>query len=305
MTQRRGWIWLFAGILMALIAGLLTFRTINEVSSSAESERSDSAPTIQVLVAAQNISARQLIDQSMVQIQKVPALLAPEGYMQSTEEVLFKMSNVPIVAGEIMLRQRLTDPTDPESPVLYQISENEVLISVPASAMLGQIGMLAVGDHIDIAYTVSYDFNIKEEEEEETTNAQPATTFLSLQNLEVKGLLRKQPPTDETAALLGPDALLLAVSPQDALVLKHLIDIGAPMDFFLRAPGNEALSPVIPVDSQYLVDRFQLQLETGQALAATQAFSRTNPLDIAAEITSAVEQINAATQAPPSSTDGQ
>jgi Flp pilus assembly protein CpaB len=288
---------------MALIAGLLTFRTINEVSSNAESERSDGAPTLQVLVAAQNISARQLIDQSMVQIQKVPVLLAPEGYMQSTEEVLFKMSSVPIVAGEIMLRQRLTDPTDPESPVLYQISDNEVLISVPASAMLGQIGMLAVGDHIDIAYTVSYDFNVTDEEE--TTNAQPATTFLSLQNLEVKGLLRKQATTNETTALLGPDALLLAVSPQDALVLKHLIDIGAPMDFFLRAPGNEALSPVIPVDSQYLVDRFQLQIDTGQGLAATQAFSRTNPLDIAAEITSAVEQINAATQAPLNNTDGQ
>jgi Flp pilus assembly protein CpaB len=303
VTQRRGWIWLFAGILMALIAGLLTFRTINEVSSNAESERSDGAPTLQVLVAAQNISARQLIDQSMVQIQKVPVLLAHEGYMQSTEEVLFKMSSVPIVAGEIMLRQRLTDPTDPESPVLYQISDNEVLISVPASAMLGQIGMLAVGDHIDIAYTVSYDFNVTDEEE--TTNAQPATTFLSLQNLEVKGLLRKQATTNETTALLGPDALLLAVSPQDALVLKHLIDIGAPMDFFLRAPGNEALSPVIPVDSQYLVDRFQLQIDTGQGLAATQAFSRTNPLDIAAEITSAVEQINAATQAPLNNTDGQ
>ena len=170
--------------------------------------------------------------------------------------------------------------------------------------MLGQIGMLAVGDHIDIAYTVSYDFNVANDEEE-TTDAQPATTFLSLQNLEVKGLLRKQPPTDETAALLGPDALLLAVSPQDALVLKHLIDIGAPMDFFLRAPGNQALSPVIPVDSQYLVDRFQLQIDTGQGLAASQSFSRTNPLDIAAEITSAVEQINAATQAPLNNTDGQ
>lgn len=304
MTQRRGWIWLFAGILMALIAGLLTFRTINEVSNGAESERSDSAPTIQVLVAAQNIPPRQLIDQSMVQIQKVPVLLAPEGYIQSVEDILFKMSSVPIVAGEIMLRQRLTDPTDPESPVLYQISDNEVLISVPASAMLGQIGMLAVGDHIDIAYTVSYDFNVNDDEEE-TTNAQPATTFLSLQNLEVKGLLRKQPPTDDASTLLGPDAVLLAVSPQDALVLKHLIDIGAPMDIFLRAPGNEALSPVIPVDSQYLVDRFQLQIDTGQGIAATQAFSRTNPTDIAAEITSAVEQINAATQAPLTSTDGQ
>ncbi|MCB0114337.1 MAG: hypothetical protein KDD84_09615 [Caldilineaceae bacterium] len=288
---------------MALIAGLLTFRTINEVSSNAEAARSDSGPTLQVLVAAQNIPARQLIDPSMVQIQKVPAALAPEGYLQSTESVMFKMSSVPIVAGEILLQQRLSDPTDPDSPVLYQISADHVLISIPASAILGQIGMLSVGDHIDIAYTVSFDFNVNNDDEE-TTDAQPATTFLSLQNLEVKGLLRKQSPTDDTTKILGPDALLLAVTSQDALVLKHLIDIGAPMDFFLRAPGNEALSPVIPVDSQYLVDRFQLQLETDQALATTKSLSQTTPVDVAG-VAGTVEQNNAAAQAPVNDASGQ
>lgn len=302
MTQRRGWIWLFAGVLMALVAGLLTFRTVNEVSNNAALARLDNTPTLQVLVATQNIPARQLIDQSMVQIQKVPASLAPEGYLQSTEEVLLKMSQTDIVVGEILLKQRLTDPTDPESPVLYQISANEVLISVPASAILGQVGMLSVGDHIDIAYTVSFDFNITDDDNE-TTDAPPSTTFLSLQNLEVKGLLRRQAPTEDSTAILGPDAVLLAVSAQDALVLKHLIDIGAPMDFFLRAPGNESLAPVIPVDSQYLVDRFQLQINP--AMTSSGAFSLTAPSAAISNITSAVEQINVAAQAPVNDTSGQ
>ncbi len=178
MTQRRGWIWLFAGVLMALIAGLLTFRTINEVSSNAALARLDNTPTLQVLVAAQNIPARQLLDPAMVKIQKVPAALAPEGYLVSTEDVLFKMSNTPIVAGEILLQQRLTDPTDPDAPVLYQLSANEVLISVPAFAILGKLGMLAVGDHIDIAYTVEFEFDINDQEESSKAKDVPANDYL-------------------------------------------------------------------------------------------------------------------------------
>ncbi len=102
------------------------------------------------------------------------------------------------------------------------MNANQVLIAIPATAMLGQVGMLAVGNRLDIAYTVAIDFN---EDEEGKPAESPVTTFLSLQNLEVKGLLRRQPPTEEGNALLRPDAILLAVSPQDALV-EPRVDLG-------------------------------------------------------------------------------
>ncbi len=257
MTQKRGWIWLFSGALLALIAGLLTFRTINEATTNATLSKLEEMPTLQVLVAGQDIGARQLIDESMIKTQKIPATLVPEGYIKEAVDVVGKISQMPLVAGEILLSSRLLSPTDPTSPVLYKMKSNEVLLAVPATAILGQTGMLAVGDRIDLAYTVAIDFD-SAVADAERQDAEPVTTFLSLQNLEIKGLLRRQPSTEETTSLLRPDALLLAVSPQDALVIKHLVDTGAPMDFLLRAPGNEALSPVLPVDAQYLIDRFQL-----------------------------------------------
>lgn len=82
------------------------------------------------------------------------------------------------------------------------------------------------------------------------------TTFLSLQNLEVKGLLRRS--AAEEGIDPRPDAVLLAVSPQEALILKYLIDSGSPMDLFLRSPENSSLMTVVPVDQQYLIDYFQL-----------------------------------------------
>lgn len=258
VTQKRGWVWLFSGALLALIAGLLTFRTINEATTNATLSQLEEMPTLQVLVAAQDIAARQIIDESMFKTQKIPATLVPAGYVKEAAEIVGKMSETPLVAGEILLSPRLFDPTDPNSPVLYKIKPNEVLVAVPANAILGQTGMLAIGDRIDLAYTVAIDFDTEVTEAEKQEDIQPATTFLSLQNLEVKGLLRRQPSTEETTALMRPDAILLAVPPQDALVIKHLVDTGAPMDFLLRAPGNDALSPVLPVDAQYLIDRFQL-----------------------------------------------
>lgn len=55
-------------------------------------------------------------------------------------------------------------------------------------------------------------------------------------------------------------AYLLALNPQDALVLKNLIDSGAKFDIVLRSPTSTELFNVIPVTSEYLIERFQLEI---------------------------------------------
>jgi hypothetical protein len=54
-------------------------------------------------------------------------------------------------------------------------------------------------------------------------------------------------------------AILLALAPQDALVLKHLKDAGGIIDLVLRAPDATQLFEVDPVMSEYLIDRYQLE----------------------------------------------
>ena len=54
-------------------------------------------------------------------------------------------------------------------------------------------------------------------------------------------------------------ALLLALDPQDALVLKHLRDTGAIFDFVLRSPTSNVLFDLEPVTADYLVDLFGLE----------------------------------------------
>jgi Flp pilus assembly protein CpaB len=266
MKERRGWLWLGSGVLLAIIAGMLTFRVVSDLASSAAVVNQTDSPTVPVIVAVVDISPYSLINTGMLTLQNMPTHLVPREYSQDLESVLGKMATSRIATGEVLVNHRLADPTDPNAPLLYTMNVNEVLVTVPADALLSQLNMLAVGNRIDIAYTAEVTIpeekllaaGVSTDDKEPGTPTQ--TAFLSLQNLEVKGLLRRA--TGEEALAQRPEAILLSVSPQEALILKYLVDTGAPMDIFLRAPANNALLSVVPVDEQYLVDYFQLYADS-------------------------------------------
>jgi hypothetical protein len=53
---------------------------------------------------------------------------------------------------------------------------------------------------------------------------------------------------------------MLAMNPQDALVLKYLIDTGGNFDIVLRNPNANQLFELEPVFDEYLLDRYQLDV---------------------------------------------
>ena len=56
-------------------------------------------------------------------------------------------------------------------------------------------------------------------------------------------------------------AYLLALDPQDALVLKHLKDRNAIFDIVLRAPTSNNNFELAPVYDDFLNDYFGLEIE--------------------------------------------
>lgn len=70
----------------------------------------------------------------------------------------------------------------------------------------------------------------------------------------------------QPAATLAPvpaqrgdtELVSLLVTPQDALVLKYLYEIGADLDLVIRAPGDTAYSLTEAVWSRYILDRYQI-----------------------------------------------
>ena len=90
-------------------------------------------------------------------------------------------------------------------------------------------------------------------------------TLNAIQNLEIAAMalppaLAGSPANakdDKSLALTNEEALLFAVSAQDALTLKFLKDSGAIMDVALRAPTSEQLLEAETVDLPYMADRYR------------------------------------------------
>ena len=113
MKQRRGWLWLTSGILLALLAGLLTFQAINELATAANVADQGNAPTVSVIVAAADIAPFVAVNTGMVTLMEVPATMAPKEHIANIEDVIGKMTLAPITLGEILVTPRLADPADP------------------------------------------------------------------------------------------------------------------------------------------------------------------------------------------------
>ena len=69
-----------------------------------------------------------------------------------------------------------------------------------------------------------------------------------------------QPQPTPKPAEITVKAYLLALFPQDALVLKHLKDIGANFDFVLRSPTSTDVFDLTPINSDYLMDLYELEI---------------------------------------------
>jgi hypothetical protein len=80
-------------------------------------------------------------------------------------------------------------------------------------------------------------------------------------------LTTQQPETTVPAAVpvqqRGDIELVsLLVTPQDALILKYLYEIGADLDLAVRAPNDTGVSITGAVWSRYILDRYQIPQET-------------------------------------------
>ncbi|MDI7275483.1 MAG: hypothetical protein QME94_05860, partial [Anaerolineae bacterium] len=89
-------------------------------------------------------------------------------------------------------------------------------------------------------------------------------TLTVLQDLEVAALIygsEGQQGGNEPQQATGapPRAILFAVEPQDALMIKFFRDNGAVADFALRSPVAEGPFDVEPVDGYYLLQRFKVR----------------------------------------------
>lgn len=265
MGRMRGCLWLLAGLVMALLAGVVGFMTLSRASAQ-RSANEGATPEVPVVVAAQAVPVRSALKPSDLIMRNLPVNAVPEGALRDVSEAVGRVILTELYAGEIVLRQRLVDPNlkSGDGRFALALTDDQVLLAYPASDLLSRSGMLKPGDRVDLLFSVEVDPNrsLSAVGARTAGGGEETATFSSLQNVTISAVVAGQPGSD--AATAAPQMLLLTLSPQDALTLKYLKDIDGVLDMVLRAPGAEQPYVTDPVDADYLIRRYRLPVEVGR-----------------------------------------
>jgi pilus assembly protein CpaB len=275
----RGCLWLTAGLVLALVAGVVAWLALRAAieGTGGVGEGVASGQELQVVMAASVIEVRSVLTTDNVLVRNVPADAVPEGAVPVLEQAVGRITLVDLYPGEIILAQQLVDPNviTGDGRLALVVAEDEVLMAVPAQDLMSRIDILKPGDHIDLLFSLDFpvdrglEFIPEEEGEGEGGTATGSggqqgdeqVTFNLLENIVIAAIVASETSGAQSGA---PQALLLTVSPQDALLLKYAWDAGGNPTIVLRAPGAEEPADTDPVDIDYMIRRYRIPTESGR-----------------------------------------
>lgn len=245
-ARKRGAIFIVFGVILAVVVGALVFLTIQNGTAAG-------VTTKEVVVAAQDILDRTVIQPGAVAIKKMPAESIPPGAYTKTSDVVGKMAPTKIYAGEIILSSKLVDSKG-QSGLSFTMTKGRVLITFPASNIIG-LGLVRPGDAVDVLVTYNPAKNRSAQQPQTQTSVPQSVTLATMQNLKVVTIGRQASAT-ESPTQQGQQqgqqpqitSVTFAVEPQDALTLKAMKDSeDLIIEVALRAAGDEDTYKTEPV----------------------------------------------------------
>jgi Flp pilus assembly protein CpaB len=270
------------GILIAVVGVALIglgILAINRVLRQSFTPPAQPTPIVEatsdIVITTHDMAVGTVLNREDVTMATVPVTLVPRDALQTIESALGKIITSHLIQGEMVLQHHLADPTNVSHDIGYIIGDDQVLMAFPASDLMSGLGVLQRGDTIDIFATMTLAVTpttttpvIGGTQQEKVPQL---FTFDAFQRIQLTAIVADVVTQSNTNAAQGeaqptPNpadvrvrAYLLALNPQDALVLKNMIDTGANFDFVLRSPTSTTLFDVSPVTEDYLVQRFKLQ----------------------------------------------
>lgn len=265
-----GYFWWVAACVSAVMAGLLTYSLLRPAASVATAP---AVTTRSVVVAAVNIPLRRSITSADVALRDLPENMIPAGAAVSLEQVVGKMSTVDLFANEPVLSQQMVTPDVVTQQVALSIPRGKILMAVPTQSRLIRNDLVRPGDRIDLLATVQL-----EPVGQQGGNPRAETVVL-LQDLQVHAIILPLAPVTNNEITSPTDpaiqqeqggvfhtadengqSLLLALDVQDALTVRHVLDIDGLLDLALRAPDDDSAFDSEAVDQFYLAQRYKLNL---------------------------------------------
>lgn len=269
MNRRQGWMLVALGVILALGTGVLVFFLLQQQQRnlSVEAQRmaaSQVVPAVAMMdlpVAARPLQPGTVITSDDVLLKSFPLDLVPVAAITSTARLENQTIIAPIGQGETFNISKLASSSG--GTISQQIPVGRVLFAYPVGDLFTQSNILADGDRIDVLITLAVPVISSTGTLATNTAATQGrdVTAYTLQNVTVFKVLRSNAdtPRSQTANAQQPTALLLSLTPEDALLLKRLRDSGSKIDLVLRPVTDRASADVPPIDNDVLISRYRLR----------------------------------------------
>lgn len=290
MSQRAriGIVILFVGLVLGGIGIYFLSQIVQQTITPPPAPTPLPPVTEQVVVAARDLELGALLRVEDLRLVDYAVEVIPRNAIRSLENVVGRYSTVPLVSGEMVLDHHLADPTNVSGDLAFILGDDQVLMAFPPNDLMSSLDVLQRGDIVDLLVTVNQEVRVVDEtgrqvvdeEGNKATESRPVT-FNAMQRLQITAIVADIVQNEEgrQTVLTGTvvegtpqpaptpvvteeqiRAYLLAFSPQDALVVKHLLDTGATFDIVLRSPTSTETFDLLPVMPEFLLDKYQLEL---------------------------------------------
>ena len=262
--KRRNWIWFVASALLAVLAGVLAIYFMGQGEEEGPVEVAKQA----VVVARAPIAINDVIRADYVILEEKDLDEIPSGAFVAVTDLTEKEAIAlrDIAQTEIILAEDVYIPQEGESG----IPDDKVQVALPAQDILSKWGALLPGDHVDVLVTMDvilekpmYPWDLRTVEElglyaVERDQSMDYVSALTLQNAEVVRIIDEPAPEqqDPDQPVVRNQALVVQMDPQDAVVLRYLLDAVGGVTLAKRGAENEALFNVQPVNINYLMLRY-------------------------------------------------
>jgi len=185
--------------LLAVLTATLGFMYLRSLEAPQEQ-----AQKVGVLVAAETIPPRTLIEGSMIKEIEVEDHSLFVNYMNQREDIVGQYSKETIVENEGFYREKLVNES--HSELSLRIPENHRALSIGVTGGSGVAHLIKAGDFVDVVVYIGE----KEDEEEEIINPEMAKMFL--QRLEVLAIDKQMNREEGNNGSEVPGGFLITLS---------------------------------------------------------------------------------------------
>lgn len=280
-NRMKSFLVIFAGIVLlgiGIFASILLYQRFGNPSAQ-QTNQSEVVKT-SVAVVTRDLFLGDKLAETDVKLVEVPVDLAPRDAVTQLSEAVGKFVKTDLVSGEMLLSHNLANPTNTNHDLSFILSDDHVLMAFPAGDLMSRDNLIQRGDIIDIFATFKETIKTVPDTTTATTTTTTGTTeepvertftVDAFQKVGITALVLEVVETD-TPLLAGDNiadskvvstrtvSYLLALSPQDALVLKHLKDTDAVFDFVLRSPTSTVQFDLTPVTEEYIIEFYGLEI---------------------------------------------